>query len=443
MTLLFRRFHSSPAFRLDVGDGKLWKDGCEILLGRKPFAILVHLATHQNRLVTQDELLETVLGKQAASESLVRTHVHRLRVVLGDGVIQTVAGRGYRFLPAVDNVDELRSVSDVDVPKLAKTSRSTIGRAQELACLETHFRRARERQRQLLFIDGDQGLGKTTLVDAFIEQTARGTRLVSARGACSQPFGRREPYVALFDALADLCRGAHRKRVVEVLARYAPTWLLQMPGIATDAEEERLRLRVRDSVEPRMLRELAEALDAIAAQTPLVIVLEDLQWADAATLNVIAALARSRTPSRMLLIATFRGSELAPRRHLAQVIGDATIEGRADLISLGSWTEVEVSDYLAVRFGRHAFPSGLAAAIGQLAAGNPLFTEILVDELESSRLLSPKDGIWTLSARSRQSPRGSRTAFVRRWTSRWSGTREPAERAAALVKERPAGFWPP
>ena len=124
MALLFRRFQSSAPFRLDVGDGKLWKEGCELALGRKPFAILVHLARHQNRLVTRDELLETVLGKQAASESLVRTHVHRLRAVLGDGMIQTVVGRGYRFLPVVDTVEEVRSVSAVDAPKQAMARRS-------------------------------------------------------------------------------------------------------------------------------------------------------------------------------------------------------------------------------------------------------------------------------------------------------------------------------
>ncbi len=65
---------SFPPFRLDLDNERLWKDGEELRLRRKPFAILRHLARHPQRLVTHEEIVEAVWGKFAMSESLLRTH---------------------------------------------------------------------------------------------------------------------------------------------------------------------------------------------------------------------------------------------------------------------------------------------------------------------------------------------------------------------------------
>src|SRR5438128_355857 len=80
---------SFPPFRLDVSDERLWRDGTELKLRRKPFAILKYLATHPKRLVTQDDLIEAVWGKVVISESLLRTHMRDLRQVIGDSIIET------------------------------------------------------------------------------------------------------------------------------------------------------------------------------------------------------------------------------------------------------------------------------------------------------------------------------------------------------------------
>ena len=90
---------SFPPFRLDLTQERLWKGDVELRLRRKPFAILRYLAQHPRQLVTHSELVEAVWGaKIAMSESLLRTHVRDLRSVLGDDVIETVVGRGYRFV---------------------------------------------------------------------------------------------------------------------------------------------------------------------------------------------------------------------------------------------------------------------------------------------------------------------------------------------------------
>ncbi|HEY2518189.1 MAG TPA: winged helix-turn-helix domain-containing protein [Polyangiaceae bacterium] len=95
---------SFPPFRLDLLEERLWKGEREVKLRRKPFEILRYLARNPRRLVTQAEIVEAVWGRVAMSESLVRTHMHALRHALGEAVIETVTGRGYRFIAgAVDS----------------------------------------------------------------------------------------------------------------------------------------------------------------------------------------------------------------------------------------------------------------------------------------------------------------------------------------------------
>jgi DNA-binding winged helix-turn-helix (wHTH) protein len=92
-------------YRLDLGAERLWKEDRELTLRRKPYAILRYLVQNPHRLVTQSEIVDAVWGRIAMSESLLRTHVHALRQVVGHGLIETVLGLGYRFTANVQRYD--------------------------------------------------------------------------------------------------------------------------------------------------------------------------------------------------------------------------------------------------------------------------------------------------------------------------------------------------
>jgi DNA-binding winged helix-turn-helix (wHTH) protein len=96
---------SFPPFRLDLAEERLWKGERELRLRPKPFAILRFLAQNPRRLVTHSEIVDAVWGRIAMSESLLRTHMRDLRRVLGETVIETVVGRGYRFVANMTNVE--------------------------------------------------------------------------------------------------------------------------------------------------------------------------------------------------------------------------------------------------------------------------------------------------------------------------------------------------
>src|SRR5580704_17112781 len=89
-------------FQFDVMEQRLFREGKEIKLRCKAFAILRHLTAHPQRLLTQEELTDAVWGKIAMSDSLLRTHVADVRRAIGVGAVETVVGRGYRFLPAIE-----------------------------------------------------------------------------------------------------------------------------------------------------------------------------------------------------------------------------------------------------------------------------------------------------------------------------------------------------
>ena len=86
---------------------------------------------------------------------------------------------------------------------------------------------------------------------------------------------------------------------------------MQFPALLTRQHRETLRQEVVGATRERMLREICEALAAVSARTPLLLVLEDLHWGDSSTLDLISALARHRAPARIMLLATYRPSEVA------------------------------------------------------------------------------------------------------------------------------------
>src|SRR5215470_1591439 len=119
-------------FRLDPDDERLWKAGRQLALRRKPFAILRYLVANPRRLVTHAELLEHVWGGTVVSESAVRSQLHELRQVLGEGVIETVIGRGYRFA-----ADVAEAAPASTVIRAAAGESMIVGRDRELATLRS------------------------------------------------------------------------------------------------------------------------------------------------------------------------------------------------------------------------------------------------------------------------------------------------------------------
>src|SRR5215510_10112593 len=166
MELLF------ASFRLDLTAGRLWNGEREVRLRPKTFAVLRYLAERPGRLVSTSDLLKAVWPGVAVTEVMPRLSVRELRAALGDDVraprfIETRPARGYRFVgPLVPIAPSTANGS------ASATGRPLVGRQADLDRLDALLERALAGERQIVFVGGEPGIGKTTLVEAFVGRHA-------------------------------------------------------------------------------------------------------------------------------------------------------------------------------------------------------------------------------------------------------------------------------
>jgi DNA-binding winged helix-turn-helix (wHTH) protein/tetratricopeptide (TPR) repeat protein len=402
-------------FRLDLVNQCLWRNEQQIDLTPKSFAVLCHLLEHPARLVTKQELLDAVWPRGYVSDGVLKVCIREIRKAIDDDpkaprFIETRHRRGYRFIAeiAADETGGLRSVAAGPgpfpktlprIPRLALLSPARlVEREAVLAELQKEMDVVLAGTRRTVFVTGEPGIGKTTVVQAFLEGLAASPLLITS-GQCLEQYGSGEAYLPVLEAMGGLARSALRTRVLELLGQYAPTWLIQMPSLLPGAEIERLKQQTLGATRERMLREVAEALEAIAVEVPLVLVLEDLQWSDYATLDLISYLARRNAPARLLLLGTYRPADVLTGRHPLQgVKTDLQTHGRCAELPLTSLTQQAINEYLAAQFPQNDFPAELPALIQCRTEGNPLFMVNVLDYLTAQGLIAKSGERWGLKA---------------------------------------------
>src|SRR5439155_10883753 len=121
--------------------------------------------------------------------------------------------------------------SDTQHSALSTQHSVLVGRETELLQLHCWLETALHGQRQVVFVTGEPGIGKTALVETFLRHLDAVDTLWLGRGQCIEHYGAGEPYLPLLQALGELGRGADRAEFVAVLRHYAPSWLLQLPAL--------------------------------------------------------------------------------------------------------------------------------------------------------------------------------------------------------------------
>src|SRR5499426_3832397 len=419
-------------FHLDDAQGHLWQGDQVIPLRPQSLALLRYLVAHPGRLVTKTELRQHVWAGTHVTDTVLRVSVHEIRQALGDVAaapryLETVGRQGYRLL-----------LGDAPEGAPPRTAGPLVGRQGDVEAVEQCFQRAAHGTRQLVLLSGEAGIGKTTVVDMVLARLdpERGVRL--ARGQCAEHYGEGEPYLPLFEALGQLCRGPRPADVVDVLRRYAPLWLGQLLGVLSEAEQERLQRQVQGASAARMLRELAEALDVLTAEVALVVVLEDLHWSDRSTVEALAYVAQRRGPARLLVLGTYRPVEMALRGHpLRGLVQELCGRGQAVERPLELLSAEAVTAYVTGRLGGPV-AAPLAAFIFERTEGNALFLVNIVEHLVQQGFVVQRAGTWTLQAgREAQVaslPEGVRQLLVRRLEALPTEERRLLEAASVVGK---------
>ncbi|MSQ47734.1 MAG: hypothetical protein EXR78_04980 [Deltaproteobacteria bacterium] len=379
-------------FRLDPVNKHLWRGEEHLALRPMAGAVLLALAEHAGEVVTRQELFTRVWMDTRVTDTALRVCIREIRQALEDSAqtpqyIETVGRQGYRFIGTTNGGKPLCSA-----PMETVETGPIVGRTSEVARLQQWFHHAERGERQIVFVTGEPGIGKSTVVDLFLNRVRAMGLIRIGYGHCLEHYGKGEAYLPILDALVRLCRGPGGSRLVGLLSHYAPTWLMQMPALLSDEDLTTLRNRSQGTTPQRMLREMAEALEVFTAERPLILVLEDLHWSDDSTVALLTALAQRQEHARFMVLGTYRPSDLASAHPLRTLKQELQLRNRWKELPLILLTEQEVTTYVAGRFPEHPMPENLASAIYQRTEGNPLFMVNVVTALAEQYPRGTDDG---------------------------------------------------
>ncbi|ARO87899.1 transcriptional regulator [Nitrosospira lacus] len=388
------KFHS---FRLDKANAILWHDDQVVPLRPRNFAALCYLIERHGQLVTKDELLDSVWQHRHVGESVLKVCINELRQALGDDArapayLVTVARRGYRFIAPVTQVHPSEQLEEPAkkfpagirrAPQSGARANWWIGRETAQAQLLAIWRHSLEGLRQIVFLTGEPGIGKTTLVEMFLNEVSDYAPLVF-RMRCVEHFGQGEALLPMIEAIEKHCRMPEGAKLIELLHRHAPIWLAQLPSVLQPEEREALQREIFGASRERMIREGCELLETLSKDASLILVLEDLHWSDHATLDFLGLLARRSESAALLVLASYRPVDAALQAHsVALVHRELQLREISSEIAIDPFSPDEVRDYLIRRFPAMEMPDSLSRALFARTGGHPLFVSNLIEYLVS------------------------------------------------------------
>jgi DNA-binding SARP family transcriptional activator len=265
-----------------------------------------------------------------------------------------------------------------------------VGRAAELAALRERWEAAVAGRGGLVLVGGEAGIGKTRLVREFAS-------LCEARGAQSYSAGTTfpetvpyEPFVGLLRVVAPLAAGV----------AVDPVWLSALAALAPSIGEHVRDLPPLPAVDParerlRLFEACTSVWEAIATRRPVVLVIEDVHWAGAATLSLLEHLSRGCVRSRVLLVATYREDELEPTHHLRALRRRLEREAVASHVALSRLGREQVEE-LVRALGDADDAAALARTLHERSDGNPFFLEEILRDLGETGRLHDTGGRWSL-----------------------------------------------
>ncbi|MBS0263488.1 MAG: protein kinase [Planctomycetes bacterium] len=276
--------------------------------------------------------------------------------------------------------------------------RKSIGRNVERDVLWAAFEAADQGRPVLFCVSGEPGIGKTTLVEDWLQELqASGLVAGIGRGQCSERLAGTGAYLPILEALEGLLRGEVGSLASQTLRDRAETWYAQVAPSPRDALAEMLAVRAETATEERLKREFLAFVREIGRSLPLVLFLDDLHWADASTVDLLAFLGRRVTGLRLLVVATFRPAEMhAGKNPFVSVQLELQRHGVCRVLPLSFLTQLDVESYLSQEFPKHQFPPDFATRLHAQTEGNPLFLVELVRHLRDSGVISCRNGCWEL-----------------------------------------------
>ncbi|WP_281885661.1 ATP-binding protein [Agromyces rhizosphaerae] len=362
------------AWRFDARGGRLVGTDGEVSLRPKTAGVLRELLVRAGEVVTKHDLIDAVWGPGGSGDDALAVCVNELRRALGDDrrhprFIATAHRRGYRFVATLVDPQGARGVP----------AQLLVGRAGELDTLRGWRNGDGGSRRNVGIVMGELGIGKSALVRAFVDEVRTAGGAWVGEGQCLERTGVGDPYHPFLEALGGVCAGPRGARAREVLASHAPSWLAQLTGAAGETRAAELRSGTAGPSRGRMLREFVAALAELGAESPVLLVCEDLHAGDRASLDLLSALAQRGAPTGVLVLGTARTDEAGTSARgvdLPERIGGLRDTG---YLALGPLDAMSARRLLADRGEAQQLDDDEIAALMRRTGGNPLYLGLLAD----------------------------------------------------------------
>lgn len=289
-----------------------------------------------------------------------------------------------------------------------------VGRTNELQRLMRRLERAIQGEGGAVFVTGEAGAGKSTLTKRFLVDAALQVpeaRVISTD--CSEQYGAGEPYQPFVDAFRDLLsaeRGGGRRSLRDIARQLAPYWVQAIPVAgdiiaATMVTAAELKLTLGGATataappsEEALFFQYTELFLAAATEHPVVLFIDDLHWADRASVSLLGHLVRRIADKPALVVGTYRPADVEVSKHpIKQAKLELERYGVAEELALDALDSLSLSQFVAQELGAPPTPD-LLHLLEQRAGRNPLFFGELLKWLAEQGLTNERDGEWDLSA---------------------------------------------
>ncbi len=375
-------------FELNHSAYELRRGGVVVPLQRVPLELLYLLVERRGQLVTREEILERVWGKGVFldGENSINTAVRKVRRALSDDpdaprFVATVPARGYRF------VAEIRTPKMVGADRFrTRPPRAMVGRDRELASLLSGLDDAAARRGGLFLISGEPGVGKTRLANE-VASVSESRRMPLLIGHCSEHEEAVAylPFVEILENFVD--RESNPDVLRAALGEQAPELARLIPKLKNILPELPPPLDLPPAQARRHLFNcFFDFVARIASERPILMILEDLHWADDSTLSLLDHLTQRLSDLPLMVIGTYRDAELNLTRPLAKTLEDLLRGRLATRVRLKSLPRGEVGAMLNTLSGKSA-PAVVVGEIFAETEGNPFFVEELFRHLEEENRL--------------------------------------------------------
>jgi class 3 adenylate cyclase/tetratricopeptide (TPR) repeat protein len=317
---------------------------------------------------------------------------------------------------------------------LTDVGRIFVGRDDELQRLEQLWKEAAAGDRRVALLAGEPGVGKTRLA-AELARSVHDQAAAVLVGRCDEDLG--VPFQPFVEALRHLTDHVEDDELAPRLGRYAGELERLLPGLRERLSDAPPLLQSDPETERyRLFDAVTGWLAATSGHDPVLLVLDDLQWAARPTLLLLRHVVRSPEPMRLLIVGTYRDTELHHDHPLVELLADLRRETGIERLSLSGFDQAAVAGYMAEVAGHEMDPDGvaLARAIHAETEGNPFFVREILRHLRETGAIVQRDGRWitSIAVEDVGIPEGVREVVGRR-VSRLSGDANRVLRVAAVV----------